>query len=663
MDHQVKVRGHRIELGEIEAVLSRHDGVRQAVVLAREDAPGEKRLVAYLVAADGAEVSVTELRRYLKEQLPEYLIPAAYVTLTEMPLTANGKVDRRALPAPEQSRPELEHEYVAARTAVEEQLCRIWSEVLRVERVGVHDNFFELGGDSILTIQIISRARHAGLNLSPAELFTHPTIAALSEIVGQTRKLLETGGGEVPLTPIQQWFFDQNLPEQHHFNQAALLEIPAGMDPALTKKAVEELFTRHDALRLRFINNDGRWQQIVSDSSEAPFSMHDLSAVSPVEQPAVIERLAAEIQTSLNVQEGRVARIALMKLSDTSSRLLVVIHHLAVDMTSWRILLEDFQRAYDQLARHAKVELPAPATSFAAWSRALSRFAQSSELEEDADYWRRAVNQTTVPLTLDLDGENTEDSSAFVLTTLSRDETRWLLHEMPKAFRALPSEVLLTALTQAYAEVNDGESLLVEMEGHGRESISESLDLSRTVGWFTSLYPVRLDISDAKDQLAALKLVKEQTRSVPRGGLGFGVLKYLNAESDIAKLLRQAARPEICFNYIGEQTVPAAQANAIGVAAESYGRTNSERGLRPYLLMITAEIRKGQLSVRWGYSRNLHRETTIRHLARSFKKAFKSLIDCCETDDTTLFTPSDFPDANLSQLELDEFISSIGAIG
>jgi non-ribosomal peptide synthase protein (TIGR01720 family) len=334
-----------------------------------------------------------------------------------------------------------------------------------------------------------------------------------------------------------------------------------------------------------------------------------------------------------------------------------VIHHLAVDTTSWRILLEDFQRAYDAVERQQRVELRAPVTSFAAWSRALSRFAQSDELNDDAEYWRRAVSQPVARMPLDFEGENTEDSSAFVLTTLSREETRWLLHEMPKAFRALPSEVILTALAQAC-----GESLVIEMEGHGRESISDALDLSRTVGWFTSLYPVRLDVSDADDPLAALKLVKEQTRSVPRGGLSFGVLKYLNAGSEIGKLLRQTPRPEISFNYIGEQAMPSPRENAISVAAESYGSSISARGVRPYLLMITAEIRKEQLSIRWNYSRNLHRETTIRDLARSFKKAFKSLIDCCETTDTDLFTPSDFPGANLSQVELDEFISSIGAL-
>ena len=255
MDHQVKVRGHRIELGEIEAVLSRHAGVRQAVVLAREDAPGEKRLVAYLMVADGAEVNVSELRRYLKEQLPEYLIPAAYVTLTEMPLTANGKVDRRGVGRPSRagrswsastSRRGRRWKSSYGRSGAK---CCEWNES---EFMTTSSSW---AGDSILTIQIISRARQAGLNLSPAELFTHPTIAELSEIVGQTRKLLETGG-EVPLTPIQQWFFDQNLPEQHHQPGGAARRSGrhgSGADQESDRRAVYE--TRCPALR--FINNDG----------------------------------------------------------------------------------------------------------------------------------------------------------------------------------------------------------------------------------------------------------------------------------------------------------------------------------------------------------------------------------------------------------------------
>jgi non-ribosomal peptide synthase protein (TIGR01720 family) len=531
-----------------------------------------------------------------------------------------------------------------------------------VDHVGVHDNFFELGGDSILTIQVISRARQAGLRISPAQLFDHPTIAELSALVPTaTQALPETG--EIPLTPIQQWFFKQDLPEPNHFNQAALLEIPAQLDAVMIRNAVAGLFAKHDALRLRFTNKDGHWQQTVSENSEVPFSVHDLSTLAGSEQTTAIEKLADKIQQALNLSAGPIARVAFMKLSDAkSNRLLIVIHHLAVDLSSWRILLEDFLRACEQLSRHEKVELSPATTSFAAWTRELNRFAQSPELKAEADYWRQVVSGETARLKLDHDGENTEDSAAAVVSTLTTQETRSLLHDMPKTYRVLPSEVVLTALARAYAELDHEKSLLVELEGHGRESIRDGLDLSRTVGWFTSIYPVRLDVAAANDSVTALKLVKEQVRSVPRGGIGFGTLKYLNAASEVAHLLQVAPRAEISFNYIGEQEVSAARENAVGLAPEKCGSLQSKRNTRPYQLMVTAEIRKGQLAINWSYSKNLHQETTIQRLAHSFEKALKSLIDCDQkTNDATLYTPSDFPNANLSQLELDEFINSIGA--
>ncbi len=663
LDHQVKLHGHRIELGEIEAVLDRHAGIRQAVVVAREDVPGDKRLVAYLVVAESTEVNVTELRRYLKDQLPEYQIPAVFVTLPELPLTANGKVDRRALPAPEQNRPDLEREYVAPRTAVEQQLSAIWSDVLRVDRVGIHDSFFELGGDSILTIQVISRARQAGLRISPAQLFEHPTIAELSTLIpAGAQALAQAAGGEVPLTPIQQWFFKQNLPEPNHFNQAALLEIPANLDAALIGNAVAELFARHDALRLRFTNENNQWQQTVSEKSEVPFSIHDLSTLAGSEQSAAIEKLADEIQRTLDLSAGPIGRLALMKLGDDrSNRLLIVVHHLVVDFSSWRIMLEDFVRVCEQLSRQEKVELPPTTTSFAAWTRELNHFAQSAELDVEANYWRQVVERETATLALDHNGENTEDSAAAVFSTFTTEETRSLLHDMPKTFRVLPSEVVLTALARAYAELDHNKSLLVELEGHGRESIRDGLDLSRTVGWFTSLYPVRLDVATANDSVAALKLVKEQVRSVPRGGIGFGALKYLNLQTEAAQVLQIAPRAEISFNYIGEQEVSVARANAIGLAPEKCGSLQSKRNPRPYQLMVTAEIRKGQLTINWSYSKNLHQETTIQRLAQSFERAFKTLIDFDQKNNAALYTPSDFPNANLSQLELDEFLSGIGA--
>jgi amino acid adenylation domain-containing protein/non-ribosomal peptide synthase protein (TIGR01720 family) len=668
-DQQVKIRGFRIEIGEIEAALSRYQGVRQAVVSAREDVPGEKRLVAYIVwdgvaSAESPPQHAGALRTHLKHSLPDYMLPATFIELDQLPLTPNGKVDRRALPAPDHLRPDLDKAYVEARTVEEALLVEIWKEVLGVERVGVHDNFLELGGDSILSLRVIIKATQAGMQLTPAQLFQRQTVAELAPVLPPLSlpgSIFRDLSDKVPLTPIQQWFFEQNLPEQHHFNQAVLLEVPVHLEAALIERAVEELFIRHDALRLRFVNVEGVWQQTVSAlGGETPFSAYDFSSQSEKEQSADIERVADKIQRGLNLSEGPLAGFALIRLGEQkSSRLLIVIHHLAVDITSWRILLEDFQTACEQFSRQEEVELPARTTSFALWSQHLNRFAQSAELSVEAEYWRNVVNHETARLPLDFEGENNEDSSGVVLSTFSREETWSLLRDLPKALRALPSEVLLTALTQSVVEWTDKKSLLVEMEGHGRESISETLDLSRTVGWFTTLYPVRLDIAEAGDSLAALKLIKEQVRNVPCGGIGFGALKYLRPESEIAKFLRAAPRAEVSFNYVGAQEPASREKSTFHQAAEKYGSIDDGRGMRPYLLMVSAQISEERLTVHWAYSKNMHRETTIMRLAKSFEEAFRSLISRCKTGDAN--TPSDFPNANLSQLDLDEFIATIGA--
>jgi len=373
---------------------------------AREDVPGEKRLVAYIVwdgvaSAESPPQHASALRTHLKHSLPDYMLPATFIELEQLPLTPNGKVDRRALPAPDHLRPDLDKAYVEARTVEEALLVEIWKEVLGVERVGVHDNFLELGGDSILSLRVIIKATQAGMQLTPAQLFQRQTVAELASVLPPLSlpgSLYKELSDEVPLTPIQQWFFEQNLPEQHHFNQAVLLEVPAHLEATLIERAVEELFIRHDALRLRFINVEGVWQQTVSAlGGETSFSAYDFSSQTEKEQSADIERVADKIQRGLNLSEGPLAGFALIRLGEQkSSRLLIVIHHLAVDITSWRILLEDFQTACEQLSRQEEVELPARTTSFALWSQHLNRFAQSAELSAEAEYWRNVVNHETV---------------------------------------------------------------------------------------------------------------------------------------------------------------------------------------------------------------------------------------------------------------------------
>ncbi|MBV9789122.1 MAG: amino acid adenylation domain-containing protein, partial [Chloroflexi bacterium] len=376
-DNQVKIRGFRIEIGEVEAVLAQHPAIREAVVLARADGGRDLRLVAYLVPETEIAPTTEALRDFLLATLPAYMVPSAFVVLEALPLTSNGKVDRKALPAPEQARGNQDDRYIAPQTVAEATLARIWAEVLRLDRVSIHDNFFALGGDSILSIQIVARAGQAGLRLTPRQLFDYQTIAALSAVVDTAPLVVAEQGlvtGAAPLTPIQQHFFARELPEPHHFNQSVVLEPTERLDAALVAQAIQYLLIQHDALRLRFHQTEAGWQQTHAGlESRAVWSVVDLSDLAPdAQQTAFIEQCNA-LQASLNLEFGPLLRAALFELgAEQGQRLLVVVHHLAVDWVSWAILVDDLDTAYRQLAQGGAVVLPAKTTAFGQWAERLS---------------------------------------------------------------------------------------------------------------------------------------------------------------------------------------------------------------------------------------------------------------------------------------------------
>jgi len=713
VDHQVKVRGFRIELGEIEAVLGQHPAVREAVALARGDEQGHKRLVAYVVPEQEESPNIGELRSFLKEKLPEYMVPSTFVTLDTLPLMPSGKVNRRALPAPDQTRPELESVYVAPRTPVEEVLAGIWSQILGLEQVGVHDNFFELGGDSILSIQVIARANQAGLHLTPTQIFQHPTVASLAAVAGTGRDIQAEQGtveGPLPLTPIQRWFFEQDLPEPHHWNQAVLLEVQqppstefipshalsrvegeaeglrrrtepaevAGLEPALLEAAVGHLMEHHDALRLRFRQISKSANQQISESAnqrgesgwkqvnagmdgDIPFTWVDLSALPEREQVPVIEAAAAETQASLDLAVGPLLRVAYFDLgAERPGRLLMVVHHLAVDGVSWRILLEDFQMAYQQLSRGEAVQLPPKTTSFQYWARRLREYAQSGAVREELPHWLAVSQNGLAHLPVDYPGgANTEASARSVTVSLGAEETQALLQEVPAAYRTEINDVLLTALGQAMARWTGSRALMIDLEGHGREDILENVDISRTVGWFTTVYPVVLNLEDTDGPGEALKAVKEQLRQVPNRGIGYGLLRYLSEDEEVVKSLQTLPQPEVGFNYLGQLDQSLSKTLSFGPARESRGPDHSLQGRRSHLLEINGGIDRTWLRLEWTYSENLHRRDTIKRLAQYYIEALRALIAHCQSPDAGGVTPSDFPLAKLDQRKLDKVLAKL----
>jgi amino acid adenylation domain-containing protein/non-ribosomal peptide synthase protein (TIGR01720 family) len=663
VDNQVKIRGFRIELGEIETVLRQHPQVLQSVAIAHEDVPGQKRLVAYIVPQH-QQPTIDELRHFLKEKLPNYMIPAAFMLLKTLPITANGKVDYRALPTPDFSH-HVEDKFIAPRTVIEEKLVAIWSEVLRIGKVGIHDNFFELGGDSILSIQLISKANQAGIQIAAKQLFKYQTIAELAAVVGITRQINAEQGlvtGAVRLTPIQNWFFEQKLPRPNYFNQSALLEVPSDLQPELLQSALQQLLGHHDALRLRFVQEGENWQQINTATRESvPLSIFDLSHLSPQEQQTAIKATDAELQASLDLSTGVIAQVALFQLgNDKPSYLLFIIHHLAVDAVSWRILLEDLATAYQQISRNEAIKLPPKTTSWQYWSDRLTEYAQIKAVKE-LDYWlnQSSIQVTALPVDYPSDQENnTVASTASVSLALNEEQTRALLQDVPSAYNTQINDVLLTALVQSFAQWTGESSLLIDLEGHGREDLFEDVDLSRTVGWFTTLFPVRLQLQEIDHPGNALKFVKEQLRQIPNRGIGYGVLRYLQENSTIREKLQSLPSAQISFNYLGQFDQVLKASESLGLAKE-FKAEQSLLNQRSHLLGISGFIRGGKLEMTWAYSQKIHKQDTIKKLALGFIEALKNLINHCQLTESQSYTPADFSAAKLNQQQLDKFLFKI----
>jgi len=664
IDHQVKIHGFRIELGEIESVLTQHPAIQNAIVLAQEDELNHKRLVAYIVPSQES-VRINQLRDFLKQQLPDYMIPSAYVPLKALPLTPNGKIDRQGLPDPDSVKPEMEGRFVAPRTPVEETIAKIWGQVLGRDRISIYDNFFELGGDSILSIQIVSRVNQAGLQLTPPQLFESPTIAGLAAVAETTATLhaqQEPVTGAIPLTPIQHWFFEQKLDDRHHWNQALLLEVQQSIRPDLLKQAVQHLMEHHDALRLRFTKTASGWQQVnagLDEIKSVPFSEIDLSGIPAAEQESILETTASELQASLNLAEGLILRVALFHVGENQkNRLLIVIHHLAVDGISWRILLEDLEQIYQQLSQGEAVQRPAKTYSFQQWSQSLQDYARSQQLQQERNYWLRTGDYSGLPVDYP-HGANTVGLADTVSVALTVEQTRALLQEVPLAYQTQINDVLLTALVQTFAEWTQEPFLLLDLEGHGREAIDKDINVSRTVGWFTTIFPVLLTLAGISQPGEALKAIKEQLRGIPNRGIGYGVLRYLSGDADVSQTLSSRPQAEVRFNYLGQFDQVLSESQLFELVYPTPGISRSLQGNRRYLIDVNGFVLGGQLQLEWTYSQQIHQRITIERLAQGFVEALQALIAHCQSADAGGYTPSDFQKANVSQKDLNRLLGQI----
>ena len=657
IDSQVKIRGFRIEMQEIETVLTQHTAVRECVVVACEQS-GVKRLVAYIVPRGELTVSSASLRAHLQNRLPDYMIPSAFVALESLPLSPNGKVDQRALPAPDAARQEAQTERAEPWSPVERQLADIWSSVLGTGAVGIHDNFFELGGDSILSIQIVSRANQAGIPITPKQLFENQTIAELAAVAMSAAVVdaeQDEVTGIVPLTPIQQWFFEQDFAEPHHWNQGFLLELVAGTSAAHVSEIATALLRHHDALRLAYRRETNGWSsEICAVSENVPVTTIDLSSVPEAMESHAVSQVAAQIQAGLHLSTGPLMRLVYFERKPGRCPLLLIVaHHLTIDSVSWRILLEDLCTAQSQLEKGQAIRLPGKTTSFKSWAEHLARYANSVELKQEAAYWSAPFHNRSIPLPLDFPnsaGSNTRASARDVVVALTGEQTRFLLQEIPKARHTQVNEVLLSAVAATLAKWSGDRMVRLDVEGHGREDLFEGVNMSRTVGWCTSLFPLCLELSAASqsDPQAALTSVSEQMRKVPRRGIGYGLLKYLAGDTDVSAQMRALPGAGVSFNYQGQLDATLAGATPIRISSQPVGPLLSPRAKRTHALEINGWVFQNCLQLTWTYSEAWHRAETIERLA----------MDCIERLRVlTSPHPSGFPVLALDGRKLDRVVA------
>lgn len=673
-DDQVKVRGYRIELGEIENCLLSHNAVKEAAVIAKAFRGGDKELAAYIVAdrrpqvtgrrpqdragnsqQPAAELNVTLLREHLGKTLPDYMIPSYFVQLEKLPLNPNGKVDRKSLPDPAEAEMNQGTLYIAPRNKTEADIAEVWSAVLGRTGIGINDNYFALGGDSIKAIQVASRLLQKGWKLDLRNLFRYPTIAKVCPhltAVGQTREQ-EKVSGEVPLTAVQNWFFEEVQTDPHHFNQAMLLKACPRFEENPLGTALTAIWENHDALRLQYITEKNGIVQRYADPAPAiAFEILDLRT-GENGQRAMGEH-ADRLQASMNLTEGPLMKCALYRMKD-ADRLLITIHHLLTDGVSWRILLEDLTAAYQQAIEGKSIQLPPKTASFRTWADKIYEYARSTDFSKETAYWR-GITANQIPL-LPSDmkpGENLMRHAGTVSANLSEAETGILLTAAHHAYNTRPEDLLLTGLLMAFKNWTGQDRIFVLLEGHGREPLINA-DVNRTVGWFTSMYPVLLTLPPHTDDPGReIKQVKETLRKVPNRGIGYGILRYIVRDEGLSG----GTRPDICFNYLG-QFDEVAETNWFSLESMSPGQTVSPSHKRVHALDINAMVLNKQLNLFLTYDGTRFQESAMQKLLENYFAQLRNLLKHCQSRTEQEKTPGDFSYSNLSIEEFGSILNEL----
>ncbi|MCP5046271.1 MAG: non-ribosomal peptide synthetase, partial [bacterium] len=662
-------RGFRIELGEIESLLVDHEGVKEAVVSVVKDGVGEGSLRAYVVPGDGLKEGERLLKEYLAQQLPAYMVPSSFVMLDRIPLTRSGKVDRKALETAGVSPDTVEYEAPANR--IEEILAQVWCEVLGVPRVGRNDSFFRLGGDSIKVIQVTNRLMKHHLKLQDINFFHGPVLKEVAKHVRRTDREAswETVVGEVPLTPMQEWFFRKSFTGLHHFNHSVMLEQAetGGFEEDSVRLAFTKIVQHHDALRAVFRfpgtaggNKTGNPAQKVIQVNRRIHGDGDLIGMK-VWHPDLegdilegfIQEKANEIQAGMDLSNGPLVKLGLFKARGIDY-LLIVIHHLVIDGVSWRILLEDFNIAYRQAREGQEIRFQSKSDSLRSYGQAL----KYKDALTRREYWQSLWETETSPLPKDHDipSEARNGTNTQTLTMiLEAGDTIRLLTGIHETYNTVVNDFLLAALGLALESRASVERVLVYLEGHGREPVLNvaGVDISRTVGWFTAMFPVLLDMSGGSDAGYTLKHTKEMLRQIPDNGLSFGILRYL-APTGKQENFPPAKEPRICFNYFGQLDRENSRESFFRLSSLKTGTGISPLMERPYLLDISGKVIDGQLRLDFNYNRLEYKKPTIQRLVENYKTQLLELMEHCTGKGERELTPSDLSYSGLELEDLDE---------
>lgn len=650
VDHQVKVRGYRIELGEVETALDQLSGVAQSVVVSRPTTTGNDQLVAYLVAQPGAtQLTADALRSALADCLVDYMVPARFVWLDEMPLGRTGKVDRKALPTPDQHNlAQRETTYSAPVSPVEVAISEVWAELLDADRVGRGDSFFDLGGDSIIAIQMVSRLRARGWVLEPAALFRDPRLVAVAATATLASVPIDaeqgTVRGNAPLLPAQQWFFGEEFSEADHWNQSVALEYRSGepLDESALLRALEAVVQHHDSLHSRFERGQDGLLQVFGEVPQHPL----LTSATPGQG---WDDQVAALQTSLNLSTARVFAATLSH--GKRPRVALVAHHCVIDAVSWRIVIQDLERAYEAYASGTDLELPPKTTSAKRWADALTTWASHDDAATERAHWSDQAWDSACPWPgTEEESTNPEQTSRQHIATLSPAATRTLLDHTAQQARCGAEVLLLSALGRVGQELTGG-PVVVDVERHGREVLKESLDVARTVGWFTAFAPTILGGSRAQSPLEHLVSTKESMAKLPGGGRGAGVLRAAGAAAFLPN-------PTVAFNYLGNVTPREDDSRTFALADADSNLDRSPKAHRAHAITLTVAQRGGVLEMVWDYSSARHDDATVRAWAGRYVAALQELCELSEVP----FSPSDFPLACLDDSTLSELALTPSAI-